>query len=129
MQALMLYIEHHPAEPRPRILTFENRSVVEKMLEEVGFRRHGTLSNTWFSTINWTRVPYLGGMVPAAEPWRAEFVEISLLTTDSLPRDKAQPQCLQCEDTGLLRKGLGYCTCPKGNRLVQEAMVAGEHGL
>ncbi len=38
-------------------------------------------------------------------------------------------ECIKCNGTGLLRKGHGYCTCPKGKRLVEEAMVAGEHGL
>ena len=40
-----------------------------------------------------------------------------------------EPKCSKCEDTGLLRKGHGYCTCTKGKRLAEEAMVVGEHGL
>lgn len=129
MQALMLYLEHNPLKLRPMILTFEDRAVAEKMLEEAGFQRHGIIPNTWFSTINWRQVEHQGHMVPAAEPWRAEFVEIGSLTADSLPRDKSQPECLECSGTGLLRKGHSYCTCLKGKRMAEEAMVAGEHGL
>ena len=48
---------------------------------------------------------------------------------DKLQERERASSCSECGDTGLSRKRHGYCTCPKGKRLAEEAMVAGEHGL
>jgi hypothetical protein len=37
--------------------------------------------------------------------------------------------CDSCGGSGLLLRGQGYCTCPKGMRLTQDAMLNGEQGL
>lgn len=39
------------------------------------------------------------------------------------------PDCVQCNDSGLLILEHGYCACAKGKALADKAMMNGEHGL
>ncbi|MBX4190204.1 hypothetical protein KW791_02835 [Candidatus Parcubacteria bacterium] len=60
-----------------------------------------------------------------------QFLHLKLSFVAREEGDKIQekPKCSNCDDTGLLHKGHGYCKCPQGKKMAEEAMVAGEHGL